>query len=122
DGGGRITIPGFYDPVRHWDAQERAYMRKVGPSDARMLRDASATKPWGESGYSLYERTTIRPSLTVSGVVGGYQGPGVKAAIPTCAVAKLNWCRIKTRVKSTSCFVTMSHGSHPLACARVLGH
>ena len=66
-------------------------MRQVGPSDARMLRDASATKAWGESGYSLYERTTIRPALTVSGVVGGYQGPGVKAAIPTCAVAKLNF-------------------------------
>jgi acetylornithine deacetylase/succinyl-diaminopimelate desuccinylase-like protein len=91
DGRGRITIPGFYDRVRHWDAEERAYMRQVGPSDARMLRDASATKAWGESGYSLYERTTIRPSLTVSGVVGGYQGPGVKAAIPTCAVAKLNF-------------------------------
>ena len=91
DGRGRITIPGFYDRVRHWDAEERAYMRQVGPSDARMLRDARATKPWGESGYSLYERTTIRPSLTVSGVVGGYQGPGVKAAIPTCAVAKLNF-------------------------------
>jgi len=45
DGGGRITIPGFYDRVRHWDAQERAYMRQVGPSDARMLRDASTTKP-----------------------------------------------------------------------------
>jgi acetylornithine deacetylase/succinyl-diaminopimelate desuccinylase-like protein len=66
-------------------------MRQVGPSDARMLRDAGATKPWGESGYSLYERTTIRPSLTVSGGGGGYQGPGVKAAIPTCAVAKLNF-------------------------------
>jgi acetylornithine deacetylase/succinyl-diaminopimelate desuccinylase-like protein len=91
DGWGRITIPGFYDRVRHWDAEERAYMRQVGPSDARMLRDASATNPWGESGYSLYERTTIRPALTASGVVGGYQGPGVKAAIPTCAVAKLNF-------------------------------
>jgi acetylornithine deacetylase/succinyl-diaminopimelate desuccinylase-like protein len=91
DGRGRIAIPGFYDRVRHWDAEERAYMRQVGPSDAQMLRNAGAIKPWGESGYSLYERTTIRPALTVSGVVGGYQGPGVKAAIPTCAVAKLNF-------------------------------
>src|SRR6516165_6371430 len=56
-----------------------------------MLRNAGAIKPWGESGYSLYERTTIRPSLTVSSVTGGYQGPGVKAAIPTRAVAKLNF-------------------------------
>jgi acetylornithine deacetylase/succinyl-diaminopimelate desuccinylase-like protein len=91
DGKGRIGIPGFYERVKQWDEQERTYMREVGPSDARMLRDSGATKPWGESGYSLYERTTLRPALTVSGVVGGYQGPGVKAAIPSCAVAKLNF-------------------------------
>jgi acetylornithine deacetylase/succinyl-diaminopimelate desuccinylase-like protein len=91
DGEGRVLIPGFYDQVREWDARERTYMRKVGPSDARILRDAGAIKPWGEPGYSLYERTTIRPAITVSGVAGGYKGPGVKAAIPTRAVAKLNF-------------------------------
>jgi acetylornithine deacetylase/succinyl-diaminopimelate desuccinylase-like protein len=91
DSHGRVGIPGFYDRVRQWDARERAYMREVGPSDARMLRDAGATKAWGEPGYSLYERTTVRPALTVSGVVGGYDGPGVKAAVPTRAVAKLNF-------------------------------
>jgi acetylornithine deacetylase/succinyl-diaminopimelate desuccinylase-like protein len=90
DDQGRVVIPGFYDRVRVWDARERAYMREVGPSDARMLRDAGATKAWGEAGYSLYERTTIRPALTVSGIAGGYQGPDVKAAIPARAVAKLN--------------------------------
>jgi acetylornithine deacetylase/succinyl-diaminopimelate desuccinylase-like protein len=91
DGQGRIGIPGFYDHVRKWGAQERAYMREVGPSDARMLRDAGAIRAWGEAGYSLYERTTIRPALTVTGIAGGYQGPGVKAAIPTHATAKLNF-------------------------------
>ncbi len=35
--------------------------------------------------------TTIRPSLSVSGIVGGYQGPGVKAVIPSRAAAKLNF-------------------------------
>jgi acetylornithine deacetylase/succinyl-diaminopimelate desuccinylase-like protein len=88
---GRISIPGFYDRVREWDARERAYMREVGPSDAQMLRDAGATMAWGEAGYSLYERTTIRPALMLTGIVGGYQGSGVKAAIPTRAVAKLNF-------------------------------
>jgi acetylornithine deacetylase/succinyl-diaminopimelate desuccinylase-like protein len=88
---GRIAIPGFYDQVRQWDSRERAYMAEVGPSDARMLDDAGATRAWGESGFSLYERTTIRPAITVSGIVGGYQGAGVKAAIPARAVAKLNF-------------------------------
>jgi acetylornithine deacetylase/succinyl-diaminopimelate desuccinylase-like protein len=88
---GRIAIPGFYDHVRHWDSAERTYMAGVGPSDAQMLRDAQATRAWGEPGYSLYERTTSRPAITVSGIVGGYQGAGVKAAIPARAVAKLNF-------------------------------
>ena len=46
---------------------------------------------WGESGYSLYERTTIRPALTINGMTGGYQGKGVKAVIPAHASAKLNF-------------------------------
>ena len=71
--------------------RERTYMREVGPSDATVLRDAGSTVAWGEPDFSLYERTTIRPALTISGIVGGYQGPGVKAAIPAGAVAKLNF-------------------------------
>jgi acetylornithine deacetylase/succinyl-diaminopimelate desuccinylase-like protein len=91
DSRGAIASPGFYDWVRRWDRGERRYMAEVGPSDAEMLRRAGASKACGEPGYSLYERTTIRPALTVSGVMGGYNGPGVKAAIPTRAVAKLNF-------------------------------
>ena len=90
DSGGRIRIPGFYDRVRTWDLEERAYMRQMGPSDEQLLRSAGATA-WGERGYTLYERTTIRPSLTVTGTAGGYQGQGAKAAIPTGAVAKFDF-------------------------------
>jgi acetylornithine deacetylase/succinyl-diaminopimelate desuccinylase-like protein len=91
DANGRINLPGFYDRVRQWDARERAYMKQVGPSDERILRNAGTTKAWSEPAYTLYECTTIRPAVTVSGIVGGYQGPGVKCAIPTGAVAKLNF-------------------------------
>jgi acetylornithine deacetylase/succinyl-diaminopimelate desuccinylase-like protein len=91
DPGGRIAIPGFYDRVRHWSEAERDYMARAGPSDAQLLHNARAGTGWGESGYTLYERTTIRPALTVTGIVGGYQGPGVKAIIPARATAKLNF-------------------------------
>jgi acetylornithine deacetylase/succinyl-diaminopimelate desuccinylase-like protein len=87
----RISIPGFWRRVRRWPAEERAYMAQVGPSDAKILSDSQARASWGESGFSLYERTTIRPALSVTGIVGGYQGPGVKAVIPSRAVAKLNF-------------------------------
>ncbi len=91
DAKGRIAIPGFYDCVRVWSAPERAFMRRNGPSDAAILRDAQVHSGWGERGYSLYERTTIRPALSITGLTGGYQGAGVKSIIPARALAKLNF-------------------------------
>jgi acetylornithine deacetylase/succinyl-diaminopimelate desuccinylase-like protein len=87
----RISIPGLYDRVRELSERERAYMRRFGPSDAAILADATTRHGWGEAGYTLYERTTIRPALTINGLTGGYQGPGTKAVIPTHASAKLNF-------------------------------
>ena len=66
-------------------------MSRTGPSDAQMLREAHAREGWGERGFTLYERTTIRPALTVNGIVGGYQGPGEKGVIPARALAKLSF-------------------------------
>jgi acetylornithine deacetylase/succinyl-diaminopimelate desuccinylase-like protein len=88
--GGRITIPGFYKRVREVSEAERRYMAGSGPTDRQLLGNAQTSRAWGERGYSLYERTTIRPSLTISGITGGYQGPGPKTIIPARAVAKLN--------------------------------
>jgi acetylornithine deacetylase/succinyl-diaminopimelate desuccinylase-like protein len=88
---GRVTIPGFYDRVREWSEGERTYMARTGPTDAEILQDAQAERGWGEPGYILYERTTIRPALTVNGILSGYQSPDVKAVIPARAVVKLNF-------------------------------
>jgi len=88
---GRIAIPGFYDRVRRPDERERAYMATVGPTDEKIVADAGAEKGWGEAGWSIYERTTVRPSLAVTGITGGYQGEGTKAVIPSRATAKLNF-------------------------------
>jgi len=91
DSDGRIAIPGLYERVRRLSAPERAEMARGRPSDAQILRDARAEHGWGERGYSLYERTTIRPALTINGIGGGYQGPGGKGIIPACATAKLSF-------------------------------
>ena len=88
---GRVAIPGFYDQVRQWSESERKYMAAVGPTDVDILSAARAERGWGELGYTLYERLTVRPSLAVNGITGGYQGPGVKAVIPARATAKLNF-------------------------------
>jgi acetylornithine deacetylase/succinyl-diaminopimelate desuccinylase-like protein len=88
---GRIAIPGFYDRVSEIRPEERGFMASNGPTDAQLLKSARTVKSWGERGFTLYERTTIRPSLTVSGIAGGYQGAGPKSVIPARASAKLNF-------------------------------
>jgi acetylornithine deacetylase/succinyl-diaminopimelate desuccinylase-like protein len=88
---GRVAIPGFYDRVRLRSESERDYMRQNGPQDAQILRDAATEEGWGERGYSLYERVTVRPSLTINGISGGYEGAGGKAVIPSKAMAKLSF-------------------------------
>jgi acetylornithine deacetylase/succinyl-diaminopimelate desuccinylase-like protein len=88
---GRIAVPGFYDRVCSWSAAEQRYMASAGLSDEQILHDAGATRGWGEIDYSLYERATIRPSLAVTGITGGYQGAGPKSVIPALATAKLNF-------------------------------
>jgi acetylornithine deacetylase/succinyl-diaminopimelate desuccinylase-like protein len=91
DAGGRVAIPGFYDNVRPGSERERAEMARSGPPDAKILADARVEKGWGERGYTLYERTTLRPALTLNGITGGYQGSGVKGVIPARALAKVGF-------------------------------
>ena len=88
---GRVAIPGFYDDVREWSEKERAFMARNGPTDEDILRDAEVERGWGEAGFSLYERSTIRPALTLNGMVGGHHGRGSKSIIPTRALAKLSF-------------------------------
>lgn len=88
---GQIAIPGFYDRVLEVSQEERRFMASDGPTDAQLVKNAHTGRGWGERGFTLYERTTIRPSLTVSGIAGGHQGAGPKAIIPSRAIAKLNF-------------------------------
>jgi acetylornithine deacetylase/succinyl-diaminopimelate desuccinylase-like protein len=69
---------------------ERARYARDAPSDAELLRAAGSDAPAGEVGFSVYERTTLRPALTVTGLSGGYTGPGTQSAVPARAQARLN--------------------------------
>jgi acetylornithine deacetylase/succinyl-diaminopimelate desuccinylase-like protein len=91
DKNGRVAIPGFYNRVRRATESERDFMQRNGPRDREILRDAETETGWGERGYSLYERVTLRPSLTINGISGGYEGVGGKAVIPSRALAKLSF-------------------------------
>ncbi len=63
----------------------------AAPSNSQILREAKVKKSWGERGYTLYERTTIRPALTINGLSGGYCGSGIKGIIPARARAKISF-------------------------------
>jgi acetylornithine deacetylase/succinyl-diaminopimelate desuccinylase-like protein len=90
DEAGMIAVPHLYDRVRLPTGAERARLARHGPSDDQMRRDASGAAPVADAGWSLYERTTLLPALTVSGISGGYEGTGTRAAIPARALAKMN--------------------------------
>jgi acetylornithine deacetylase/succinyl-diaminopimelate desuccinylase-like protein len=86
-----VAIPGFYDRVQQLHWAERESMALTGPSSAQILRDAGTNVAHGERGYSVYERVTVRPALTINGISGGYSGPGGKGVIPSRATAKMSF-------------------------------
>jgi acetylornithine deacetylase/succinyl-diaminopimelate desuccinylase-like protein len=90
DRSGRVTIQGFYDRVREVAPAIRQELRLTGPAEEDILTDLDLPQGWGEEGYTLFERMTIRPALTVNGILGGYVGPGSKSVIPKRAVARLS--------------------------------
>jgi acetylornithine deacetylase/succinyl-diaminopimelate desuccinylase-like protein len=87
---GRVAIPGFYDRVRAPSAAELAKESATAPADADILRSAAAWSGWGERGFSLYERATMRPALVVNGIGAGSVGSAARAVIPAEAVVELN--------------------------------
>jgi acetylornithine deacetylase/succinyl-diaminopimelate desuccinylase-like protein len=87
---GRITIPGFYDKVVELTAEERAEMAKTPFSLEEYKKDLGIEDVFGEEGYSTIERTSIRPTLDVNGIWGGYTQPGAKTVLPSKAYAKIS--------------------------------
>lgn len=86
----RVTIPGFYDRVRELSNAERTEMGKAPFSEAEFLQELDMAAPMGEEGYSTLERKSIRPTLDVNGIWGGYTGEGAKTVIASEAHAKIS--------------------------------
>ncbi|HTO35544.1 MAG TPA: M20/M25/M40 family metallo-hydrolase, partial [Flavobacterium sp.] len=90
DENNRITIPGFYDKVEELSAEERAEMAKAPFSLDRYKKALDIDDIYGESGYVTNERNSIRPTLDVNGIWGGYTGEGAKTVIASKAFAKIS--------------------------------
>ena len=85
-----ITIPGFYDDVEILSEEERSEMAKVPFSLDEYKQALDLSEVHGEDGYSTNERNSIRPTLDINGIWGGYTGEGAKTVIPAKAYAKIS--------------------------------
>jgi acetylornithine deacetylase/succinyl-diaminopimelate desuccinylase-like protein len=85
-----ITIPGFYDKVQELSPEDRAEMAKAPYSEEAYCKALDLKATHGEAGYSTMERGSIRPTLDVNGIWGGYIGEGAKTVIASKAFAKIS--------------------------------
>ena len=90
DENNHITIPGFYDAVEELSAEERAKMAEAPFSKEAYCKALDIEDVYGEAGYSTNERNSIRPTLDVNGIWGGYIGEGAKTVIASKAYAKIS--------------------------------
>jgi len=108
---GQVLIPGFYDDVEPLSpAEERAFLDS-GFSVETFQHDHQVTSLRETRPLEVMRRLWATPTFEVHGVVGGYTGPGVKAAIPPRAEVKLS-CRL---VPNMTCAATMARIQHFIA-------
>src|SRR5699024_11075605 len=81
---------GFYDKVKEYSAEERKIVGEA-PFDMEAYKKSIGIKAVeGEEGFSTLERASIRPTLHVNGIWGGYIGEGAKTVLPSKANAKIS--------------------------------
>ena len=90
DENNHISIPGFYDKVEELSKEERAEMAKAPFNLENYKKALNIEAVYGEVGYSTNERNSIRPTLDVNGIWGGYTGEGAKTVIASKAYAKIS--------------------------------
>ncbi len=90
DENNHITIPGFYDKVSELTAAERRDLNEAPFDLEEYKKDLQVGDVWGEKGFTVLEKTGIRPTLDVNGIWGGYTGEGSKTVLPSKAFAKIS--------------------------------
>lgn len=90
DKNNHITIPGFYDDVIELTPEERKVMASIPFDEVEYRAHLDIAAVHGESGYTPMEHTTVRPTLDVNGMWGGYILEGAKTVLPSKAYAKIS--------------------------------
>jgi len=87
---GRVVVSRFHTGVRRLPREEQRALAAVAPTNAAVINAARADSRCQDDGTSLFENTTVRPSLTVTGISGGHVGPGDRTVIAGAARARIN--------------------------------
>lgn len=90
DADGRVNIPGFYDDVIEPTPEERRQAAALPFDERAYAAELGVPDFSGEKGYSVHERRSVRPTLDVNGIYGGYMDAGASTVIPAMAGAKIS--------------------------------
>ncbi|MGW6793178.1 M20/M25/M40 family metallo-hydrolase [Streptomyces chartreusis] len=88
DSQGHVTIDGFYDDVQPLTAAGREALERLEIDVTAMKRDLEFDELAEPRERGIAERRVAWPTLTINGLHGGYDGPGLKSVLPREAVAK----------------------------------
>ncbi len=109
DENGHITIPGFYDNVEELSQDERDALNAAPFDLDEYKKDLKIDDVAGEKGYSTIERTSVRPTLDVNGIWGGYIGEGAKTVLPSKANAKVSMRLVPNQTDDEICELFIRH-------------
>lgn len=90
---GKVKIKGFYDDVIPPSKQELKDWANCGFSVSAFKKAHHLKKMRTEDPLEAMKRIWGMPTLEIHGVVGGYQGPGLKSIVPPRAEVKGS-CRL----------------------------
>jgi acetylornithine deacetylase/succinyl-diaminopimelate desuccinylase-like protein len=85
---GRILVSGYGDDAMPIGNSARMAAAAL-PFDEDEYLAAIGASRWGDPSYTLRELTTIRPTIELNGMWGGYTGAGTKTVLPSEAHAKI---------------------------------
>jgi acetylornithine deacetylase/succinyl-diaminopimelate desuccinylase-like protein len=85
---GRVKIPGFYEDVAKLSKKEAQDFRDCGFSVKSFMKEYGFRSIRTRDAMDVMKRLWALPTFEVHGLVGGYQGPGVKTIVPPRAELK----------------------------------
>jgi acetylornithine deacetylase/succinyl-diaminopimelate desuccinylase-like protein len=109
DDKGHITIPGFYDKVEDLTTEQRDALNAAPFDLEEYKKDLGIDDILGEDGYTTIERTSVRPTLDVNGIWGGYIGEGAKTVLPSKANAKISMRLVPDQTDDEICALFTKH-------------